>query len=253
MRSLAETQGLFRRAIAGGPTVDLLPLLRSPGHAAERLGIYRRHHRESFRRHLRGRFPTLEWLVGTPMMLELADALLQAHPPRAPSLAEYGEGLVEIVRASGAGHPAWLADVVQLDWHLGNVSVAVAHPPVEIAALADLDPARLPEISVTLQPGLVYLQSGWPIEQLVHLHLGGAAPSELSFEPRETSLELRGDRGRFTIARLSPAEHCFRQGLQQRRAFGDAAQPAFDIAADFDLGAALARVFADGLVIAIHH
>lgn len=253
MHSLAETQGLFRRAITGGPADDLLELVRTPGDAAERLGIYRRHHRESFRRHLRGRYPTLEWLLGTPGMIELADELLRTQPPRAPSLAEYGEAIVEIVRARGAQHPAWLGDVARLDWHLGNLSVAVEHPPLGIAALAGLDPATLPDIGVTLQPGLVYLQSGWPVDQLVHLRLTDAAPAELRFEPESTFLELRGNRGRFSMNRLSHADLLFRHGLLEGRSFGDAAQPVFDVAADFDLGAALVRIFADGLVVAIQH
>lgn len=253
MRTLAETQGLFRAAVTGGPADDLLALVRTPGDAAERLDIYRRHHRESFRRHLRGRFPTLEWLVGTPGMIELADELLEAQPPRAPSLAEYGEGMVDIVRGRGARHPSWLTDVARLDWHLGNLSVAVDHPPLEISALAKLDPAALPDVSVTLQPGLVYLQSPWPIDQLVHLRLTGGAPAEHHFEPHETFLELRGSRGRFSMNRQSRADLTFRHGLQQGRTFGDAAQPALDVAADFDLGAALVRIFADGLVVAIQH
>lgn len=251
MRSLAETQGLFRSAITGGPADDLLALVQTPGDAAERLGIYRRHHRESFRRHLRGRYPTLEWLVGTPGMIDLADELLEAHPPRAPSLAEYGEGIVDIVRARGAQHPSWLADVACLDWHLGNLSVAVEHPPLGITALAELAPATLPDVTVTMQPGLVYLRSGWPIDQLVHLRLTGGAPAELRFEPNETCLELRGSRGRFSMNRLSHADLTFRHGLNQDRSFGDAAQPAFDVADDFDLGAALVRIFADSLIVAI--
>lgn len=253
MRSLAETQGLFRDAVTGGPADELLGLVRTPGDAAERLGIYRRHHRESFRRHLRGRYPTLEWLLGTPGLVDLADELLRTEPPRAPSLAEYGEGIVDIVRARSAQYPPWLADVARLDWHLGGLSVAIEHPPVGIAALAELDPATLPDAVVTLQPGLVYLQSGWPVDQLVHLRLTGAAPAELRFEPDETCLELRGSRGRFSMNRLSQGDLTFRQGLKDGRSIGDAAQPALDAVAEFDPGAALVRSFAEGLVIAIQN
>lgn len=253
MRSLAETQTLFRRAITGGSADDLLELVRTPGDRAERLDIYRRHHRESFRRHLRGRYPTLEWLVGTPMLLDLADELLRTQPPRAPSLAEYGEGMVEIIGARGAQHSSWLTDVARLDWHLGGLSVAVEQPPLGIATLAGLDPASLPDTGVTLQPGLVYLRSRWPVDQLVHLRLTDAAPAELRFEPDEIFLELRGDRGRFSMKRLPHADLAFRHELNQGRSFGDAAQTAFDAVADFDLGAALGRIFADGLVVAIQN
>ena len=85
---------------AGGPADASCRLASSrPADPVERLEIYRRHYRESFRRHLRGRFPTLEWLVGTPRMIELADALLQSRPAARAILAEYGSELaIGVVR-----------------------------------------------------------------------------------------------------------------------------------------------------------
>ena len=65
MPSLSETQAAFREAVTGAPPEALLARLRAPADPVLRLDIYRRHHRESFRRHLRGRYPTLEWLLGT--------------------------------------------------------------------------------------------------------------------------------------------------------------------------------------------
>ena len=141
MPSLSETQGAFRAAVTGGPRDGLLAMLRCPADAEARLGIYRRHHRESFRRHLRGRYPTVEWLLGTGRMLELADDTLRHVPPLAPSMAEYGQELVEAVQRAGAGLPPYIADVARLDWALGCISVAIAHETIDIAVLAAVEAA----------------------------------------------------------------------------------------------------------------
>lgn len=251
MRSLGETQTLFRRAVAGGSADRIVALLKAPADPLERLEIYRRHYRESFRRHLRGRYPTLEWLLGTDAMVDIADALLREHPPRAPSLAEYGADLIDIVAARRDRHPAWLSDVAKLDWHLGCLSVAVEESPLPIAALADLSADIMLEATLRLQTGLVLLQSGWPVDHLVHLRLGGGAPERLQFEPLAVCLELRGGRGRFALQRLAPPDYAFRRALREGRRLGIAAERALGADRTFDLSSALARLFADGLVAAI--
>src|SRR6476660_5313543 len=95
MPSLSDMQAAFRDAVTGGPVDGVLASLRCPAEPKARLDIYRRHHRESFRRHLRGRYPTLEWLLGTDRLVAIADETLRLSPPRAPSMAEYGQELVE--------------------------------------------------------------------------------------------------------------------------------------------------------------
>lgn len=251
MPSLAETQALFRRAVAGGSADAVMPLIMAPADPTERLDIYRRHYRESFRRHLRGRYPTLEWLVGTDAMVGFADALLRQHPPRSPSLADYGEELAEIVSATRDRMPPWLTDIARLDWHLGRISVATEAPSLAIGALAALDPDALMEASLVLQPGLHHLQSDWPVDELVHLNLKGGAPDTLRFEPMPVCLELRGGRGRFAIERLAPAEYVLRRALAQGRRIGIAAERALGTTHNFDLPGALVRLFASGLVTAI--
>jgi hypothetical protein len=251
MRSLGETQTLFRRAVAGGPADRIVALLNAPADPLERLEIYRRHYRESFRRHLRGRYPTLEWLLGTDAMVDIADALLREHPPRAPSLAEYGAELIDLVAARRERHPSWLSDVARLDWHLGNLSVAIEEPKLAITALAELAPETLLDTRLRLQPGLVLLQSDWPVDQLIHLRLGGGAPEKLQFDPLRVCLELRGGRGKFALQRLAPPDYAFRRALREGRRLGIAAEHALGADRTFDLSSALARLFAEGLVAAI--
>ena len=132
------------------------------------------------------------------------------------------------------------------------MSVAVARDPLSLEALAAVDPRQLSGLRMTLQPGLAFLQTGWPVDDLVHLRLRDSQPDELAFAPRESFLQLRGARGQFTLQKLAPGPFAFRsqlaggQGLAAAAVSGAAAQPGFD------LPAALAVLFAEGLVTSLH-
>lgn len=249
MPPLCELQARFRDAVTGGPPDGLLTAVRCPAEPAERLDIYRRHHRESFRRHLRGRYPTVEWLIGTDSMVALADATLRAAPPRAPSMAEYGQELVETLLREGEGLPPYIVDVARLDWALGCLSVAIDHHAIGIEALAAMPADELEQATLTLQPGLAHVTMAWPADALVQLRLAASAPEQLAFLPQETWLELRGARGRFTMRRLGPGAFTFRARLGAGDSLGPAAEAALAIEPSFDVAAALAALFAEGLVI----
>lgn len=250
MPSLADTQRGFRNAIAGAPEGALLAMLRCPADQAGRLDIYRRHYRESFRRHLRGRFPTLEWLLGTDRLVALADRTLAQRPPRLPSLAEYGAELVDTILESGEGLPPYAADVASVDWCLGCLSVAVAAEPVPLQSLAALDPQRLADVTLVLQPGLAFLHTDWPVDELIHIRKQANPPEEFAFAARETFLQLQGARGHFSLLRLAPGAFAFRAALAAGQTLGAAAGAGAAAQASFDLTQSLAALFAGGLVIA---
>lgn len=251
MPSLSETQAAFRAAVTGRASIALLAKLRAPADLAQRLDIYRRHHRESFRRHLRGRYPTLEWLLGTDRLIALADATLRQHPPMAPSLAEYGHELIAVLQSEAHDLPPYIIDVARLDWRLGCLSVAIDAPPLGIGALTAVDPASLASLSFTLQPGLAYVASPWPVDDLVHLRHQASAPEQLAFAPQQVCLELRGARGRYALRRLEPGAFTLRARLAAGATLAHAAAQAMDAQASFDFPSALASLFAEGLVI--HH
>lgn len=249
MPSLHETLAAFRDAVTGGLPEGLRAALQCPADAQARLDIYRRHHRESFRRHLRGRYPTLEWLLGTDRLVALADDTLRRSPPRAPSMAEYGQELVETLVRAGDELPPYIAEVARLDWALGCISVAVERDAIGIDRLAAVSADRLDAVTLALQPGLAHVAAAWPVDELVTLRLTATAPDQLVFAPKETQLELRGAHGRFTLRRLPAGDFVFRASLAAGESLGRAAEAALAIETSFDVAAALAAVFAEGLVI----
>ena len=59
-------------------------------------------------------------------------------------------------------------------------------------------------------PGLNYLATRWPIDELMKLYLTETAPEHYVFEPGETRIEIRGARGEFHINRIEAGAFAFR-------------------------------------------
>ncbi len=251
MPSLSETQAAFRLAVTDR-AVATPAMLVAPAPAAGRLEIYRRHHRESLVRHLAGRFPTVEWLLGTARFMGLAEPFIRTSPPGAPCMAEYGAGF-----SAALEHPdvaiwlPYLADVARLDWMLGDAAISLGLPAMAITALSAWPADRLPDLRLQLEPGARYLRSDWPVDDLVRVRLGEGAPDRLHFNALSVGLEVRGARGEFGIGRLEQGEFAFRTALCGGVALGAAIENALATDPEFDVPTALGALFARGLVVDI--
>jgi hypothetical protein len=171
-------------------------------------------------------------------------------PPKAPCIAEYGEGFPAYIATLPIGTRApYLASVAEADWHLGQVSIAIAGTPLPIVGLASIPEDRLPDIQLTLQPGLRFLASEWAVDSLLALHLGGNPPEQFVLERERVWLQIRGARGRFGIERLGPGAFSFRRTVAEGGSLGSAVERALAEQGDFDPGNALASLFAFGLVV----
>lgn len=252
MPSLAELQADFRQAVAAR-NAHVPATVVAPVAAGARLAIYRRHYREALVRHLAGRFPTVEWLLGTPGFLAIADDHVRNAPPKAPCMAEYGSGFIDALRSNPeiAAAVPYALDVARLDWALGTVAVAIDEAALDIGGLASWPPERLPDLRLRLQPGLAYVEAAWPVDDLVRIRLSDGVPDPLHFTAAAVAFEVRGARGQFRIGRLDLPELKFRSSLAAGDALGSAIGAALSIDPDFAVSAALAAVFSEGLVVEI--
>lgn len=251
MPSLSETQAAFRLAVVDRTGVTPAMLV-APAPTAGRLAIYRRHHRESLIRHLAGRFPTVEWLLGTVRFVALAEPFIRTSPPSVPCMAEYGEGFAAALEHDGLGSEIpYLADVARLDWMLGHAAVSIGLPPLPITALGTWPADRLPDLRLVVQPGAGYLHSEWPVDDLVRVRLDERVPDRLEFSALPVALEVRGARGEFGIGRLDRAEFAFRAALRTGATLGAALEIGLSTDPEFDVPTALGALFAAGLVVDI--
>ena len=149
------------------------------------------------------KFPAVAWLMGSSFVTEAAQAFVHCRPPTAPCMAEYGEEFPEFLAGrAGAERVPYLRCFARLEWCLGQIALSVARPSLAMDALAAVGNDALPDVVLTLQPGLNYLEASWPIDDLMRLYLSETAPGQYRFEPADVRLELRGARGAFHIDRL---------------------------------------------------
>jgi hypothetical protein len=241
----------MRAAIVSGGASAIAATLVGGRDPHKRLAIHARHFEASLAAALVGRFPALVWLTGSAFVTEAARAFVHRHPPTAPCIAEYGEDFPGfLAQRPGAERLPYLTWVGALEWRLAEVALAIDRPPLALAALRAIDAPALADTNLRLQPGLRYLSAPWPVDDLMKLFLADTAPERYELAPADVHLEIRGARGTFSMSRLDIAALTFRRALAQGETIGAAAEIALDVDAAFAPGAALATLFAEGLVIA---
>jgi hypothetical protein len=250
--SLAEVQTRLRDAVVLGALEDVAPLLVGGRDPTARLAIHRRHYEASLVEALLRRFPAVVWLVGEAFTRAAAVDFARWFRPAAPCIAEYGEGFPDfLARRPGAERLPYLQWLARLEWHLGQVALAIDEPPLRVEGLAAFEPSVLPELGLGLQGGLRFLEAPWPVDDLASLHLTGAAPDRFVLQPAAVWLQVRGVRGRIRIDRLDPATFAFRSAIAQGLSLGAAAEQALDVDPAFDPGGALTSLLADDLAVSV--
>jgi hypothetical protein len=252
MWPLSETQQRLRDAVVLGDASRVADLLIGGEQAEGRLAIHQRHYHASLESALLTKFQATGWLVGTPFLQEVIRSFIRSHPPHAPCMAEYGDDFPQFIAAQpGAERVPYLLAFAELEWRLGQAAIAVDEPSIGLENLSQLAPENLQDATLRLQPGIHYLSTAWPIDDLIKLYLAETKPDQYPLAPAEVCIEVRGSRGTFQIDRLEATEFAFRSAIQGGRSIGDAAANALDIDARFDPGRALVRLVNQGHVTTV--
>jgi Putative DNA-binding domain len=248
--SLAKTQLRMRGAVVDGEIAAIAPLLVGGRDPARRLAIHGRHYRASLVAAVQSKFRATAWLLGTPVLFEAAQEFVQQHPPGSPCIAEYGEQFPHFLsQHAGAARVPYLYSFAQLEWHLGQVAIAIDRPAATRDALSALEINTLMDTCLALQGGLRYLHSPWPVDELMKLYLSDTAPSEYCLVSEDIWLEVQGARGDFHFSRLDAAKFVFRKAILQGKSIGNAVEQALEVDARFDIGRAFTTLIDSGRVI----
>jgi hypothetical protein len=240
---------LTGRAVVAGDTAAIAPLLGGDFETRRRLRVHQRNYETSLVKALAEKYPATAWLVGSPFLTQSARAFVHDHPPLAPCIAEYGGGFPEfIARAPGAERVPYLREFAELEWAIGNVSIEIELPAVSGGEIKRVAAEELPDVVLTLQPGLRLLEAAWPVDELMRLYSSDTAPQQLVLEPEPACIQVRGARGAVQVDRLDPGDLAFRRAVMQGRSLGDAAERALRISNSFDPGPALAALIGERLV-----
>jgi Putative DNA-binding domain len=256
MPTLPETQSQFRDALiqSDADAVAALRRLLVGGIDPERrLSIHQRNYQKGLIEALLVKFPATGWLMGSAFVRQAAERFVCERPPMAPCIAEYGADFPAFLSQElGSERAPYLRDFAELEWCVGQVSIALDRPPVTAEQFSGIDPNMLPNTFLTVQPGLHFLEARWPVDELMTLYLTETAPDRFELPSSDVRIEVRGARGQFYLSRLDAAEFIFRKSIAGGHSIGDAAEFAMDSSADFDPGQALAALIAAQFITGIN-
>jgi hypothetical protein len=253
MPSLRELQEGFiaavldgdERAIAVTPAAD----------AAERIAIYRRAVFANYRNALRATYPAVAHTVGAALFDGAVDAFVRAHPSRCGDLNVYGAEFSDFL----AGHTpveAWtfLADLARLEWAIdeaGRAADVVSDPPAVLAALAGVEPARLPAARLALHPSCRIVVSRHAVLRRWRGAQGDEEERGAAADDQQEIILIRRDERGIPLERLDPPEGAWLNALAEGATLGAALDAALALDAGFELQAALASRTAAGTIHAV--
>ena len=160
---LADQQRALHAAMLGAPAAP--GLLSEPTQHEPLLRIYQNAYRARLIAALHDNHGVLPRAMGDEAFDALAEAYLQAHPSRHPSIRWFGHRLAEFMAAHPAlvPHPAFV-DLARMEWALReafDAADAVPMTPQELAALpADGWPQRV----LRFHPSVQVLTLDWQVE-----------------------------------------------------------------------------------------
>lgn len=249
MLALPELQGAFRDALLDGNAKRILREIeaRRVG-AAGALAIYRNHVRLSLTAALRTTFPVVCKLVDERFFAFAAHAYIQAQPPAAPCLAEYGASFPDFLAGFAPCRSLpYLADVARLEWALNLAQIAPHAPRLDRAALAALPTHALPGVVFTVNSSVRLLASAYAIDRIWLANQEPVQPGVVEIAGASRLQVYRAVDGP-AFAALEPAQFAFRQALQRGLTLGEAAEVAASADPMFDLALELRRMIQEDVI-----
>lgn len=215
-----------------------------------RFRVYRNNVAVGLTEALAAAYPVVRRLVGAEFFTAMAKAFVAVHPPRARSLALYGEEFPSFVAAfPPARSVAYLGDVARLE-----------RAVLEALHAADADPlapdvfARLGEHGAlavfTPHPSARVVTSPHPIASLWRGHRAGDGPVRVEGRP-ETALVSRPAE-RVLVHTLTPAAGLFVANLLDGTTAATAAEAAFAVDTGFDPITGWQPLLAGGALAAVN-
>jgi hypothetical protein len=158
---LAEQQQALRLAVAGAAERPPAGLLKENGPL---LRIYRHAYRARLAAALRDNHETLARAMGDEAFETLAQAYVDAHPSRTPSIRWFGERLSDFMAQQErlVPHPAFI-DLARMEWALRGAFDAADAPVMSAQDLSALAPSDWPGLVLRLHPSVRLLPLDWAI------------------------------------------------------------------------------------------
>ena len=186
---------------------------------------------------LEQRFPVTRRLVGGEFFRGMARVFIGVSKPASPLIFQYGDDFPGFIAAFDPARPVpYLGDVARLEAFWSRAYHAVDAAPLELAALAAIEPEALHLTKLVPHPSAALISSPWPVGSIWEAHQHASIASSAHAGP-QTILVVRPEAD-VNVHILPPQDTLFAESLFARMTLGAAAEAAARDK-DFEFGTAL--------------
>ena len=203
--------------------------------------VYRNNTFGSLTAALEDTFPVVCRLVDERFFAYAAHDYIQAHPPAAPRLAEYGGDFADFLAGfEPVGHLGYLPDVARLEWAVNAAYHAADAPRLDPARIAALPQERYAALHFVAHPSCRLFASAFPVDRIWQAHQpGGDLETRIDLASGGCRLLVDRNDGDIRFLALDAAGFEFLQALFAGNALQAAYEAAAAAGAAFDLIGAL--------------
>lgn len=218
-----------------------------------RVRVYASTVRANYRNAMAATYRVVRELTGPAFFDTAVDAFVLAHPSTCGDLNLYGAEFASFLGIYPyAREVPYVADVARLEWAIDEASRAAdtsGSRETTLATLAPLTPDELIEQRFALDPSCRLVHSRFPLLRIWQAHQGDG-DFDIDFAGDADHLLVRRESASPSIERLSAAEYAWLDALARGNDLASALEGAFAVDPEFDVGDALGRNIAKGVLTA---
>ena len=164
MASLPDLQARFAAALRGRADAFAQDVHADGLDPVGRLKVYRNNARAMFEAALERTYPVARSRVGEDYFRQLAHSYREQHPSHSGDLHWVGRRFPAFLSQALAGTGyEWLAELAELEWACETAMISAWETPCAVEALAGIDPERIADVALRLQPSLACVASAFPV------------------------------------------------------------------------------------------
>jgi len=251
MLSLRELQRHFGAALFESAADAIMPWICSDGLDVEsRIRIYRNNLHQGFRKALALEFPVIQRLVGPDYFQQLALKFQASHPSRSGNLHHIGRLFPQFLGGLlGETRYAYLPDVAALEWAYLVTMGAPEATRLDPSVLRMFSSDTFAELRFTLHPACRLVRSLYPVLRIWQINQSEAADTEtIDLDSGPDQILVRRGAEEVELHRISPGHFALLNALANDATLGDALDAACGADPRFNIGEALCRAVALGVL-----
>jgi len=247
--ALPELQRGFTAGLLGGEDMAFLDLIEGDGlDPRARLDIYRHHILITLTAALEAVYPVVGALVDRRFFGYAADAFIRRHPPAGPCLGEYGAEFPEfLAEFPPCARLPYLPDVARLEWAVHRAATTPWASALDREGLRAVEPARMGDVTFTLDPSLSHLASPWPVERIWRAHQAEGSGLDVDVTGGSVWLEVRATGDGVTVRSIESGTYALRDALGRGMNLGEAVEIALESHPALDVEAEIRSMLEDNI------